>query len=121
MTGFNLPPGCTSRMIDEALGLDEPCDVCGGSPEVDCICPECPVCESFGDPTCYGGYIRCAWCGVKPAASRETCLTCSGSYVAAAQRTFTVVESHGLVRSPEQITQLAEKQRQWREDGEAQR
>jgi hypothetical protein len=119
MTGFNLPPGCTSRMIDEALGLDTPCEVCGGLPEVDCICPECPECGAWGDPACYGGAIRCAWCGVKPAASRATCLTCNGGYVAASRRTFAIVESHGLVRSPEQIAQLADRQRQWREAAEA--
>ena len=30
MTGWNLPPGCTPAMIDEAMGGNEPrCDACG--------------------------------------------------------------------------------------------
>lgn len=119
MTGLNLPPGCSVRDIDHAYGQETPCNVCGGWPEVDCICPECPVCQAFGDPACYDGAIRCDWCGVKPAASRATCLTCNGSYVAESRRTFATVEPHGLVRSPEQTAQLADRQRQWRDDAEA--
>lgn len=52
--GWSLPPGVTQRMIDEAAGGydGQPCDVCGY--DVDhCICPECPVCGSYGDPHCY--------------------------------------------------------------------
>ena len=30
MTGWNLPPGCTTRDIDEAMGTDEPVDLTGG-------------------------------------------------------------------------------------------
>lgn len=50
--GWSLPPGCTHRMIDEALGVDEPCECCGKF-EDDCICEECPKCSEYGDPTCY--------------------------------------------------------------------
>jgi len=39
-------------MIDEAYGIDEPCEMCGNAVD-DCICPECPVCSTFGDPSCY--------------------------------------------------------------------
>jgi hypothetical protein len=52
MAGFNLPPGVTSRMIDEAYGIDQPCAVCCKDP-ADCICPECPQCGTTGDPNCY--------------------------------------------------------------------
>ena len=52
MTGWNLPPGCTDRMIDEALGVDEPCDCCGHHVD-ECVCPECPYCGATGDPKCY--------------------------------------------------------------------
>jgi hypothetical protein len=48
----NLPPGVTSRMIDEAYGVELPCSVCGIDP-ADCICPECLVCGSQGEPECY--------------------------------------------------------------------
>lgn len=52
MTGWNLPPGCTIRMIDEATGVGEPCAVCGQD-EDDCCCPECPICGGIGDQFCY--------------------------------------------------------------------
>jgi hypothetical protein len=47
--GWDLPPGVSMRDIDPPEG---PCDVCGKSVD-DCICPECPVCHSHGDPACY--------------------------------------------------------------------
>jgi hypothetical protein len=51
--GWDLPPGVTQRMIDEQCGGDEgPCECCGNDP-ADCVCPECPVCGSQGDPKCY--------------------------------------------------------------------
>lgn len=31
---------------------DYPCEVCGLNPDA-CICPECPVCSTFGDLSCY--------------------------------------------------------------------
>jgi hypothetical protein len=49
---FNLPPGTTSRMIDEAAGVECPCDMCGHSVD-DCVCPECKCCGTLGDPACY--------------------------------------------------------------------
>jgi hypothetical protein len=57
MTGWNLPPGCTTRMIDEAYGLDSPCECCGRD-TADCICEECPTCNEYGNPKCYaeGGH-----------------------------------------------------------------
>lgn len=54
MTGWNLPPGVTTAMID-ALCEDGPCEVCGHSAD-QCICPECPVCTSIGDPGCYADH-----------------------------------------------------------------
>lgn len=50
--GWDLPPGVTQRQIDEAYGQEGPCPVCCKSVD-DCICPECPKCESQGDPKCY--------------------------------------------------------------------
>jgi hypothetical protein len=50
--GWDLPPGCTQRHIDEACGSDAPCECCGHDPN-DCICPECPTCKQIGDPACY--------------------------------------------------------------------
>jgi hypothetical protein len=50
--GWDLPPGVTSRMIDEAYGEEQPCQCCGSDP-ADCICPECPVCGAQGNSLCY--------------------------------------------------------------------
>src|SRR5215467_4267268 len=52
MTGFNLPPGCTQRQIDEAAGAFDVCDCCGHQVD-DCCCDECPVCGEVGNPACY--------------------------------------------------------------------
>lgn len=46
--GWSYPPGCNGTPYDE----DHPCDVCGYEAGA-CICPECPVCGSAGDPLCY--------------------------------------------------------------------
>ncbi len=46
--GWSYPPGC-SGPPDEYEG---PCRCCGRSCD-DCICPECSVCCSVGDPRCY--------------------------------------------------------------------
>jgi len=47
--GWSYPAGCSGTPFDAP---DQPCDVCGK--DVDhCICPECPVCGSVGDPHCY--------------------------------------------------------------------
>jgi hypothetical protein len=45
--GWSLPPGVTSRMIDEAMGAEGPCAVCGESVDK-CKCPECPECSDVG-------------------------------------------------------------------------
>ena len=50
--GWDLPPGVTSKMIDEAAGGSEICAVCEKHYD-DCRCPECPVCGEVGDPLCY--------------------------------------------------------------------
>jgi hypothetical protein len=57
MTGWNLPPGCTVADIERAAGTEQPCDVCGQMAD-GCICPECPVCHTHGDPQCYEPYYR---------------------------------------------------------------
>jgi hypothetical protein len=50
--GWDLPPGVSLRQIEEAMGQDYPCDVCGNDAAV-CICPECRVCGAAGDVHCY--------------------------------------------------------------------
>lgn len=50
MTGFNLPPGC--NVSDIPGNGDESCQVCFRPIEI-CICPECSVCQTYGDPICY--------------------------------------------------------------------
>lgn len=51
MTGFNLPPGCTTQHIDD-LVADSPCECCGEFPD-DCFCPTCPKCGEIGNKFCY--------------------------------------------------------------------
>jgi len=53
--GWSYPPGCSGPPDDN----EGPCDVCG-NPIDHCICPECPICGSQGDPQCYvnHGLIR---------------------------------------------------------------
>ena len=46
--GWSYPPGCSGPPDD----CEGPCEVCGQWTD-DCICPECPVCQSVGDPACY--------------------------------------------------------------------
>jgi hypothetical protein len=97
MTGFNLPPGVTSAMIEDALGTDQPCAVCGQWEDY-CICPECPVCGGIGDPYCYSDH--------DPNAPRSVDRTRDrGSYGTL---------SHGLFRSLGQVVLLAEEERQWK-------
>lgn len=50
--GWDLPPGVTHRMIEDAAGGDATCDVCC-RPADDCDCPECRQCGVAGDPLCY--------------------------------------------------------------------
>lgn len=50
--GWDLPPGCTHRMIDEAAGVGLPCAVCCRDTDV-CVCTECPRCGETGNPNCY--------------------------------------------------------------------
>lgn len=50
--GWSLPPGVSHRMIDEAYGVEGPCECCGKMVD-DCICEECPQCSEYGDPHCY--------------------------------------------------------------------
>lgn len=52
MSGWNLPPGCTSKMIDDAMGADARCEVCHLYVD-SCVCPECPKCGDVGNAQCY--------------------------------------------------------------------
>lgn len=47
-SGFNMPPGCFRTPADEPSN----CIICF-CPDDSCICPECPTCGEFGNPTCY--------------------------------------------------------------------
>ena len=47
-SGWNMPPGCFRVPGDEPAF----CSVCGQVDDA-CICPECPVCRTHGNPTCY--------------------------------------------------------------------
>jgi len=47
--GWDLPPGVSLNDIDPP---EQPCEVCGKYVD-DCICPECTVCGTQGDPKCY--------------------------------------------------------------------
>lgn len=51
--GWSLPPGCTHKMIEDQFA-EGPCAVCALAVD-DCVCHECPVCHSHGDPICYRG------------------------------------------------------------------
>lgn len=46
--GWDYPPGVSKLPWDE----EYPCEVCGQSVD-ECICPECLVCEEWGNPQCY--------------------------------------------------------------------
>jgi hypothetical protein len=52
MTGWNLPPGTTYQMLDDAVGVDSRCDVCKQLTD-DCICQVCLTCGVQGSPYCY--------------------------------------------------------------------
>jgi hypothetical protein len=51
MTGWNMPPGCNVRDIP-GCGDESQCDCCGHD-TADCICPECPKCNDYGNLECY--------------------------------------------------------------------
>jgi hypothetical protein len=53
MAGWNLPPGCSLRDIENAMGGDDICEICGLDPD-ECECPECGCCGRVGDLGCYG-------------------------------------------------------------------
>lgn len=88
MTSWNMPPGCNVRDIP-GNNADETCEVCGQGLD-DCICPECPVCFSVGDPACYAdNHIHGnAWCAYRYSDERDG--------------------NHGLIRSLGQVVLRAE-------------
>ena len=112
MFGWSLPPGVSSRMIDEAYGVEVPCEVCG---QWDCICPECPVCEEVGNPVCYDGGTKCSWCGTR--AAGVPCYQCEQE--GGAGREKPALRAHGLVRSLAQVARRAELDRRIAEEAEA--
>lgn len=50
--GWSLPPGAANHPNAPWNQEEFPCDVCGLFSD-ECICPECPVCQCYGDPGCY--------------------------------------------------------------------
>jgi hypothetical protein len=52
MFGWDYPPGAANDPSAPYNQQDPPCEVCAKSCD-NCICPECPVCQSNGDPACY--------------------------------------------------------------------
>ena len=42
---------------DPAADVFPACDICGHEAG-HCICPECPVCGTQGDPKCYGEHFQ---------------------------------------------------------------
>lgn len=52
--GWSYPPGAA---LDPNAPYNQNgpyiCEVCLCDAEVDCRCPECPVCGDFGNPRCY--------------------------------------------------------------------
>ena len=50
--GWDLPPGCSQRDIEEAAGFGSVCEVCDQTDD-ECTCPECPVCGEVGRLDCY--------------------------------------------------------------------
>ena len=50
--GSSYPPGAANDPNAPYNQEDPPCEVCGGFDDK-CICPECSVCQEFGNPKCY--------------------------------------------------------------------
>jgi hypothetical protein len=44
-------------MDNPELDAPEYCLICGKEPDFTCKCPECPVCETAGDPDCLGTHV----------------------------------------------------------------
>lgn len=58
--GWSYPPGVSQLPWDDVQNL---CEVCLGNPESSneesrCVCPECDICGSAGDPACYAQGTR---------------------------------------------------------------
>lgn len=66
--GWSLPPGCTTRHIEDAYGAESVCDLCGVGVDA-CDCPECPTCGEVGVVECLDDHgtrltpeqIRAGW------------------------------------------------------------
>lgn len=55
MFGWSYPPGAANDPNAPYNQQEGPCEVCGKGCD-DCICPECDLCGSQGDPDCYDPY-----------------------------------------------------------------
>ena len=49
--GWDLPPGCSGRDIDNAFGAEPVCDLCGVGVDA-CDCPDCLKCGEVGRAEC---------------------------------------------------------------------
>jgi len=119
--GWSYPPGAANDPNAPYNQTDMPCGVCGR--DVDhCICPECPVCESQGDPACYDGAVKCSWCGIR-APSSPDCGFCTEDGTRRLRELTPItkenVPTHGMVRSQAQIDSLAAAQAAWEADAAA--
>ena len=114
--GWSYPPGAANDPNAPYNQIyDHPCQVCGQF-ESHCICPECPVCEAIGDPTCYGGMMQCSRCGVTTQESINSCIFCTDpSYPVS----HSPIEGHGLVRTKAQIDSLSNAEAGWAEQARA--
>lgn len=102
MTNFGwwYPPGAASDPSAPYNQDDGPCPVCGQMEE-NCICTECPKCGAIGDPFCYDGGKR----HQRNPRSGKT--------------TFRKRQSHGMVRTSEQIASLAKVEAIWKMEADS--
>lgn len=56
--GWSYPPGAANHPNAPWNQVEPPCAVCGRFSDT-CVCPECPVCEVPGEPTCYMNGEHC--------------------------------------------------------------
>jgi hypothetical protein len=68
--GWSYPPGCNGPPED---GEHEYCMICGDHYD-SCICPECKICNSYGDPYCYINH------GMRRTEEQKFSLECNNRY-----------------------------------------
>lgn len=96
--GWSYPPGAANDPSAPWNQEDGPCDVCGLSIDNGCVCKECPLCGSVGDPYCYDGGTRYVY---SPKTGKATPRKRPG---------------HGMARTPQQIAVRATAEKRWAEE-----